>query len=64
MNSLNKSEFELARTRHHDVSNEGAAYEYSTGKKTKVIHKTVQCWIYVRKNRLYNSVGKCSRIQC
>jgi hypothetical protein len=33
------------RKRDHDVFNEGHAYEYKLGKKTKVIHKTVQCWI-------------------
>ena len=33
------------RKRNHDVFNEGHAYEYKLGKKTKVIHKTVQCWI-------------------
>jgi hypothetical protein len=27
------------------VNNEAAAHEYKLGKKTKIIHKTVQCWI-------------------
>ena len=38
-------ESSISRTRGHDDNNEAAAHEYKSGKKTKVIHKTVQCWI-------------------
>ena len=35
----------ICRNRDHDQSNEAPIHEYKSGKKSKIIHKTVQCWI-------------------